>query len=144
MATTIHTALNNKNKIVKEMSENLQNVMRYNSVEEGSDRAYEPKECLEKWKKGIDSLVELKTKIHKANAEVYGKIFKLSELKSAIKQLRNLDCNSGKMSQYGRQDAIVKTTVITVVDRDNLVKEFEAEVEKLQGELNTHNATAVV
>lgn len=136
----IKQALKEKNKLVKKNSENFQKFSTYNSVEEGSVRPYDPRKSLEDWMKGVDQLVELKTKIHKANSKVYDKIFKLAELKSMAKQLRNVDCESGKVFiKYG-SDSIIKVTEISILERDQMIEKIESEIETIQDELDIHNA----
>ena len=95
-----------------------------------------------------NELVELKTKLHKANAEVYDKIFLLSELKSRISKLQILDCSEGKVSdRFSRihGDApVIKTVQITILERDTLVQEIESKIEEVQEELDLHNATTEI
>jgi hypothetical protein len=140
----IKQALKEKNKLVKTNDEAWRKVAGYNSIEEGTTRAYDPIEALAEWKKGVDDLIDLKTRIHRANAKVYDKIFRLSELKSIVKQLRNLDCSAGKVSNYRSTEPIIKVSAIGIVERDNMVKEYEKEIETLQEELDTHNARTKV
>ena len=136
----IKQALKEKNKLVKRNDEAWRKVQQYNSIEEGTTRAYDPLVALDEWKKGVEELVELKTKIHRANAKVYDKIFRLAELKSLVKQLRSIDCTAGKVSNYRSTEPIIKVAAIGIVERDTMVKEYEAEIEKLQEELDAHNA----
>ena len=92
-----------------------------------------------------EGLIEIKTKIHKANVEVYDKIFRLSELKSLAKRFTQINCDEGKVSdRYGRQEPSIKTAEISVVERDVRVKMIEEEIESLQEELDTHNATKTI
>jgi len=86
--------------------------------------------------------VELKTKIHKANTPVYDKIFRLSELKSTISRLKSLDCTEGVSTDYysrNRENPPVKTAEVSVVDRDEMVKFMEEQIEDLQDILDNHN-----
>ena len=136
----IKQALKEKNKQLKLISENYQKLVTYNSVEEGTERPYDPAKSLEDWMNGIQDLVELKTKIHRANTKVYDKIFRLAELKSVAKQLRNLDCTTGKYSGYRSAEPIIKNAVIGLLKRDEMIKEIEAEIETIQEELDNHNA----
>jgi len=117
----------------------------YNSVEEGTTRVYDVKESMQNWLKMIDELVELKTKIHLANVPVYGKIFRMSELKSQLSNLKQLDCVDGKhFDRYGRGEAVVKTAKISVLEKDQMVLKIEEEIERLQEELDEHNATTSI
>ena len=89
-----------------------------------------------------NELVELKTKIHKANTPVYDKIFRLSELKSTISRLKSLDCTEGVSADYysrNRENPPVKTAEVTVVERDEMVKFMEGQIEDLQDILDNHN-----
>jgi hypothetical protein len=116
---------------------------RNNSMDEGAVRSYDPKESLEQALQMVDDLVNLKTKMHMANAEVYDKIFRMSEYKSLVKYLKTLNCNQGTIvtSRYGDSTARQMTTVITEVERDALVEKYETLIDNLQTELDTHNAT---
>jgi hypothetical protein len=134
-------ALKEKNKLVGKLNEDLMKLQTYNSVEENSERAYDPRESLESVIETVSQIVELKTSIHRANAKVYDKIFRLAELKSLVKNIKNLDCTSGKRSpQWGSESPVVKTTVITVLERDALVKEIEGQIEVIQEMLDEHNS----
>ena len=137
----IKKALKEKNKLVSKLSSEFLKVSAYNSVEEGTTPPYDPKQALETVMSTIDQLVDLKTRIHRANAKVYDKIFRMAELKSIVKQIKSVDCTSGKTSdRWSRETPIVKVAAISVVERDQLVEKIEAEIEKLQEELDAHNA----
>jgi hypothetical protein len=127
------------------MNQEFSKVQMYNSVEEGSARVYDVVESMRNWLTMSEELVELKTKLHLANAPVYGKIFRMSELKSQLSNLRQLDCVDGKhFDRYGRGEAVVKTAKISVLEKDQLVLTIEEEIEKLQEELDEHNATTSI
>ena len=80
----------------------------------------------------------MKTKIHLANAPVYGKIFRMSELKSLISKLKRVSTTSGKVRGYGEE--VVMIASMTSVQRDELIKQLETEIDTLQDELEAHNA----
>jgi hypothetical protein len=89
-------------------------------------------------------LVTLKNNIHQANQKVYDKIFRLSEYKGLVKYLRVIDCSDGKTTEnrrFGESTTIHKTTVFDQVEMDNLIQYYEGEIEKIQEELDVHNAT---
>jgi hypothetical protein len=136
----IKQALKQKNKQIKLNMENYSKVASYNSVEEGAERPYNPEESLKAWVEGVNDLINLKTQIHRANSKVYDKIFRLAELKSIVKQLRGLDCSTGKQSSYRREEPVIKTSVISLLQRDEMIKSIEVEIEQLQEELDAHNA----
>jgi len=141
----VKQALKYKKKLASKMNQEFSKVQMYNSVEEGSARVYDVVESMRNWLTMSEELVELKTKLHLANAPVYGKIFRMSELKSQLSNLRQLDCVDGKhFDRYGRGEAVVKTAKISVLEKDQLVLTIEEEIERLQEELDEHNATTSI
>ena len=140
----IKQALKYKKKLASKMNQEFSKIQMYNSVEEGSNRVYDVKESMQNWLRMSEELVELKTKIHLANAPVYGKIFRMSELKSQLSNLKQLDCVEGKYSdRYGRMSGdapIIKTAEIGLLERDKMISDLEEEIEKIQEELDEHNA----
>jgi len=143
----IKKALKTKNKLVKTANEHYNKVTQYNSIEQGSSRPYSAKEMLNNWIETTNELVDLKTKIHQANTPVYGKIFRLSELKSMVSRLNSVNCTEGKTSRgrWNTEDiSIMMTAEISIIERDTMVKNLEAEIERLQDELDAHNATTEI
>jgi hypothetical protein len=142
----IKQALKEKNKLAKKVTDLMDRTNRNNSMDEGAVRSYDPKESLEQALQMVDDLVNLKTKMHMANAEVYDKIFRMSEYKSLVKYLKTLNCSQGTIvtSRYGDSTARQMTTVITEVERDGLVEKYETLIDNLQTELDTHNATTQI
>lgn len=142
----IKQALKEKNKLAKKVTDLMDRTNRNNSMDEGAVRSYDPKESLEQALQMVDDLVNLKTKMHMANAEVYDKIFRMSEYKSLVKYLKVLNCSQGTIvtSRYGDSTTRQMTTVITEVERDGLVEKYETLIDNLQTELDTHNATTQI
>lgn len=140
---TVKQALKQKNLLVKKINEDIKKVHAYNSVDEGNTRPYSTKELFNRIMETNKELVDLKTKIHLANAPVYHKIFELSELKNTVSFLKSVDCSEGRVvDRYTRsQEPLIKVAELSVVERDNLVEGFENRIEILQEELDTHNAT---
>ena len=138
----IRQALKEKNKLVKEIQDLYVRISQYNSVEVGAHRPYSPKQLMEIVNVKSNELVDLKTKIHIANAPVYDKIFRLSELKSTITRIKNLDCTEGVSNDYysrNRENPLVKTAEISIIERDEMVQHMEEQIETIQDILDTHN-----
>jgi hypothetical protein len=138
----IKQALKKKNLLVKEILDLHTKLATYNSVELGNVRPYSAKECMIKIHQLSDELIKLKTHIHKANGPVYHHIFRLSELKSMITRIKNLDCNEGIVNDYysmKRETPTVKTSEISIVERDEMVKQMENQIEEIQDILDNHN-----
>jgi hypothetical protein len=142
---TIKQALKEKNRLIKAIEDEFKKVCLYNSIDEGNARPYSTVDSLNNIMTLEEGLIDLKTKIHKANVEVYDKIFRLSELKSLAKRFSQINCDEGKVSdRYRSTEPSIKTAEISVVERDVRVKMIEEEIESLQEELDTHNATKTI
>jgi hypothetical protein len=129
---TVKQALKLKNRLINDIRQLNQRVHEYNSVVEGNVRPYSVKETL--------STIY---GIHLANAKVYDKIFLLSELKSLVKMTKGLDCTEGSSNDYysrRNESVIVKTSEMSVIERDNEVAFLESRIDEIQDELDYHNA----
>jgi hypothetical protein len=141
----IKQALKQKNKLVGLIKEEYTKAHTYNVVEEGNTRPYSSTESLKKWFELTDELINLKTKIHKANAPMYNRIFELAELKNQVKLLRGLDCTNGKVNASRWDDKIVvKQSEINIIERDNMVKNLELKIEMIQDELDVWNHNTLI
>ena len=139
---TIKQALKHKNKLAQKINETYAKVSMYNSMEEGQERPYDVESQLNEYFNLTKELVELKSKIHTANQPVYSKIFELSELKSQVSKLKDLDCTEGKMRyRYSEEGYMTKTAVISIVERDAMVSKLQDLIEIVQEGLDVHNAT---
>lgn len=145
---TIKQALKLKNRLVGQITDTQIKMLKYNSISELNDRAYSTKELLEQYYSLVNQLVALKSEIHKANTEVYDKIFLLSELKSIVKHLKNMDCTNGiSEDDYYRRisdSQTVRKSEISVIERDSEVKFLESRIDEIQDELDLHNSTTTL
>ena len=139
----IKQALKRKNKLVGLMKEQLMRAYSYNSITVGGERSYSAREALDNWNKLSEELIDLKSRLQRANLEVYPKIFLLAELKSRVAALNRLDCRSGKQDPPRYSDEMVPTRVaeIGIVERDEMIKRLESRIEELQEELDQYNAS---
>lgn len=140
----IKQALKRKNVLVNEIKQEFAKLQTYNSVEVGAKKAYSARLALITYLGKIDELIALKHSIHIANAPIYGKIFRLSELKSSIKSLSSLNCNEGKENRYGSIEPRILEVDIDIVERDNMVKAMEVEIDKIQDELDYFNNVTIL
>ena len=143
---TIKTALKQKNKLVKQIGENTKLMQEYNSIEVGNERPYSSVELLAKISEDTKELAKLKTKIHIANTPVLEDIFLMSELKSMAQSLKKMDCTEGKSNRdrYRLESESVKTSEISLVKRNEVIKEMEARIEEIQDKLDLFNATTQI
>jgi len=136
----IKQALKKKNMLVNEIKQELNKVQTYNSMEVGSNRPYSAKLRLQSYFDKTNELISLKVAIHKANAPVFDKIFRLSELKSMVKYINTLNCTEGKeQNRYGVGEPRVMSAEMGIVERDEMVKNMEDEINKIQDELDYFN-----
>jgi hypothetical protein len=143
---TIKQALKLKNKLIKTIGENTKLMQEYNSVEVGNERPYSSNELLIKITQDTKELAKLKTKIHIANTPVLEDIFLMSELKSMTQSLKKMDCTEGKSNRdrYRLESESIKTSEISLVKRNETIKEFEARIEEIQDKLDLFNATTQI
>jgi len=137
----IKQALKLKNKLVTQIKEQYEIAKAHNSIEQGNPRRYSALQSINKANELSIELVELKTKIHLANAPVYDLIFQMSELKNQIKQLKSIPVDEGKVTERYGSITTIKEVELNIAERDNLVKELENKIEAIQDKLDTHNAT---
>jgi len=142
----IKQALKKKNKLVGQIQEEFYKASQYNVVDEGNPRPYSATAAIGEWMRLSNDLIVLKTKIHKANAPVYDKIFEMAELKNQVKHLKSLNCTSGKVSggRWGNEEPVIKHAEISVVEKDGMVKELEARIESIQDELDQWNHNTLI
>ena len=140
----IKQALKEKNKLAKKVKDLITRTEKYNSMDDGAIRSYQPDVALQQAIDTMESLISLKTAVHLANVQVYDKIFRMAEYKSFVTQLKGLSCTEGTVvfSRYGDTTTRHMTTVITEVQRDEMVEKYESIIDQLQSELDAHNATA--
>lgn len=137
----IKQALKEKNKLVAEIKELYDTAKKTNSIEVGNPRRFSVEGSLKEAESKTKQLVELKTKIHKANLPVYEKIFRMSEMKSRIKELKAISTEEGKVSQRYGSTVENKEVELNAAQIKEMVKGLESEIEKIQDELDIHNAT---
>jgi hypothetical protein len=142
----IKQALKLKNKLIKSISENTKLLQQYNTVEVGNPRPYSSTVLMVEISKATDELIALKSAIHRANAPMFEKIFEMSELKSAIKGLQKMDCTEGKSNRdrYRMESELILTSEISLVVRNNKIKNLEERIEYLQDEMDVFNATTEI
>ena len=141
----IKQALKQKNKLIKEISENTKLMQQYNSIEEGNERPYNISELFFNVVDASKDLSELKAKIHRANGPVLEDIFLMAEMKSLIQALKKTDCTSGKSNRdrYGSAE-IVLSVEMNVVERNNKIKQLENRIEEIQDKLDVFNTNTEI
>ena len=143
---TIKQALKQKNKLIKQIGENTKLMQEYNSVEVGNERPYSSTELLGKISEDTKELARLKSRIHIANTPILNEIFLMSELKSTVQSLKKMDCTEGRSTRdrFRMESEVIKTSEISLVKRNEKIKELEGRIEAIQDRLDVFNATTEI
>lgn len=142
----VKQGLKRKGKIINELRELYRRLDNTNSYKEDSVRYFSSRETLQEIEKLTNELVNLKTAIHRANLPVYGKIFRLSELKSHLLKVSSMSTHEGTQTVgYGNKESEYKIIAeINVLELNKIKKDIEEEIDKIQEELDYHNATTLI
>lgn len=136
----IKQALKKKNILVDQIKQEFNRANTYNSIDSQNTRPYSATDSLNNYFSLTEELITLKTAIHKANQPVYDKIFKLSEYKSVVKYLKALNCIEGKSNaRWDSTEVKIMTVEIGIVERDNLISNYEDKINAIQDELDYFN-----
>lgn len=138
---TIAQALKEKNKLAAKLNTLWKRLNENNSVHGESIRDYEPGLLMIEINDTCNELILLKTALHKASNEVRDKIFRLSELKNKLKQLRELPCKHGMIKDRYNENYIEMDSFYKKNEIDGFIEDLESEIEKIQEELDAFNHT---
>ena len=141
---TVKQALKQKNRIVKEINENFEILKKHNSIDQDNTRRYSMSDTIKNINSLTNELVVLKAKIHKAKLPVYDKIFRLSELKSQTTKIQSIPTEAGKTVQAYGSVITYKNSELSVVQINNIIKEYQKTIDALQDELDIHNLTTEI
>ena len=142
MLITLAQALKEKNRIIGEISKLWALVNRENSCWEIHKRSISVIETMKTINFYTEKLIELKTKIGKANEGNLQNMYALDEYKSQISKLNNLD-TSEDIRYRGIKDDImeVRSAEITAADVIEQVKQLQLKCNQLQDAIDAYNAT---
>ena len=139
---SLSKALKLKNKQARRVSDLRKRIEQYNSVAEGVVRPFDIEQTYRELLFATDRLVEIKAAINGANAPIQDKIYRMAELRGLAVFLRNLNPQEGPAQMfYGSGAAPVYTSVLNAAHLEVLLESLEAEIDVMQDEVDTHNAT---
>ena len=135
-------ALKLKNKKLKEYTETFNKAVLYNSYDVDSKQKYNSSELLNTAIALRDDYVALKTAIHSTSEPIRSKIFMLGELKTFTKRFENIDTKEG-VQKEGYREITTRTYVASITEeqKNSVLKNVEDQIETLQDEIDTFNAT---
>ena len=139
-------ALKEKNRLVGEINRIKQLISRENSRDVKSSSTVDASKLWEDLALTTDKLVALKTAIFKANVGIYGSIVRMSELKDRMYWIPSVSTNNEKTERpYGEHILVTEFKACkTREDIDNMQKELQDEIAKLQDEVDEYNAKTMV
>lgn len=142
----VKQGLKRKGKIINELRELYRRLDNANSYREDSVRYFSSRETLQEIEKLTNELITLKTAIHKVNLPVYDKIFRLSELKNHLLKISSMSTHEGTQTVgYANEKSEYKIIAeINVLELSKIKKDIEEEIDKIQEELDYHNATTLI
>jgi hypothetical protein len=148
-------ALKLKNRLAGEVAKLGALLMTCNSWEEGQEPQYDAKEVLSKLRDAINKLVTVKTAIAVANAggaqakieSQYFRIFQLAEMKGFTGTIGNIStrsCIINEQSFHGEAVKRVYKCNISETERAAMIKDIQAEIDRLQDAIDDYNASTTV
>lgn len=139
-------ALKKKARLIKEINDKWLIIKNNNSIISGNLKKFDISNELGLIEQLTNELVELKTKIHLANAPVYSKIFLMSELKSMLKNVEGINTTEGIMDngRYGTPSTTFYVADMDEIAKRKYIKDLSDKIDTLQDELDYHNATTQI
>ena len=133
----LRKALKEKNTVAGNLNHLFHRMRENNIIEDGQSRPYNSKEVLSEINQEIDQLIELKVKLQLANTPILKDIYRVSELKVLIRQLRYMECNDSRKISSG----IITYHIATIKadERDQLIKSLEEEIEAIHERIDAFN-----
>lgn len=144
----IARALKLKNQLAGEVAQ-LKDLLQKQNVRPARQKFdYDNREVLARLRTKLDELVRVKAAIAAANAAIYGKIFRLAELKGLVATLTALDTKSGVFHEgRGFGEAAFEVEYLAQIGKvevDQAVAALSAEIQALQDDLDEFNFTRSV
>ena len=141
MLITLAQALKEKNRLTGEISKLWLLLQRENGCWENRTRSIDVNETMQTINEYTQKLIELKTKIGKANSGNLENIYALEEYKSQISKYSNIDSDDDVRYLGENEERILtKSCVIKKSEVLKLQKSLQIKCNHLQDELDAYNA----
>lgn len=136
-------ALKLKNKKINEYNTLVNRMISCNSYDTDTKKIYNAADLYLEVLKKQDDLIKFKTAIHLTSEPIREKIFRLGELKNFLMNLNRLNTAEGKVKSrgYGESDISIYACDINEVSKVQLIESYQNEIEEIQDEIDTFNAT---
>lgn len=146
---TLNKALNLKNSLAGKIKHQRALISAHNSRNVAVPEKFNVTELISQVNQLTSDMIRLKTLIENANAPIRGKIFRISELKSAIVFIEDLDTKEGKFirgNDYSMAAAVTEEFVCTINAKtvEELQQKMKDEIDELQEEISQFNYTTKI
>ena len=135
----ISQALKQKSRIIRDIQKESNRLYKWNTYTVGSTVPYEAKQTYQNWLTLKEELIQLKSKIHRANEGIQEMIFRLSERKDTIDSLKILNCIEGEKVTENYSNITIEVSSISLLERDKIIKDLENEIDEIQNEIELYN-----
>lgn len=147
-AITLARALKLKNRLAGQLTRLGQRAVAHNSRVDSAKKVYDTTAVFAEYADVATQLVEVKTKIQHGNAAIAGKIIQIGELRSEISLLQGMTVTEGPVAQHSYRDdkEIVHNFVASIgaTMRDRQVALIEGDIDTLQDDIDSHNASTKI
>jgi hypothetical protein len=140
-------ALKYKNRLIRKINKIKGDISSNNSRDKEEQVEVNVKDLMEEYKRLVKEFVDLKLKIFEASRPIREHIFKMSELKSEISWLSGISTKRGvvKYSSYHSEaDKAEFEAAFSRMEIDEMIKNNEEEIDKMQEEIDTFNYTTEI
>jgi hypothetical protein len=135
----ISQALKQKSCLIRDIKRERDRLFKWNTYVVGSTVPYEANQTYQNWLKLKEELIDLKSKIQIANVGIQEQIFRLSERKDTIENLKMLKCIEGEKVTENYSTTTIEISGITLLERDELIVKLEKEIDQIQNEIEVYN-----
>ncbi len=140
MKITLAQALKEKNRLAGEITNLWNLVQRENSCWENHTRCIDIRQTLETIGTYTEKLIELKTKIGKANKDNLENMYSLEELKNKISKLDGIDTGEDiKFLGVREETKMVRSAEVKASEILKMKKALQIECNRLQDALDAYN-----
>ena len=145
---TLARALKLKNRLAGQLSKLGGRAVAHNSNVVGAKNPYNSLDVFREYEDVQAKLVEVKTSIQLANASIVRKIIEIGEARSQISLLQGINVTEGSVLQnnYLNDKEVVREYVAAIgaEKRDTMIAELELDIDNLQDDIDSHNATTQI
>lgn len=138
------TALKEKNKLTKKISEIQKFIEQNNSVIKGNTRSFDVEKLMATLVETTDRLIVVKSVITGANQPICRHIIRIGEIRSSIAFLRKLKVTNGISSEGYRGTVTEYEARYKQEDVAQMITDKETELEGLQNIIDAHNYSTEV